>query len=101
MHNGGSSWIATMTISVTIDVAAQVWQATTTYSVGIINCLILGQKSAKTRGKFFKNSTLLQWTRFVLQSLCLPARPALLLLFELILVTKNWIKYDKMQEQEW
>ena len=89
-----------MTVCVTIDAAAQTQTWTQQFiaacGVGVINCLILDQKSDKTQGKFFENSILLRWTHFVQWSLHLTAKPASLLPFEVILVTKsqkNMAKY--------
>ena len=75
----------------TVDAVARTrtqW-AITACSADVIDYLILGQKSAKTLGKFFENSTLSRWTRFVQRSLHLPTRPASPLPFEVILVTKS------------
>ena len=73
MYDRRSSWQAIRMVPMTIDAAAVfmtvdaaartqawTWQATATCSVGVIDCLILSQKSVKTQEKFFKNPILLR-----------------------------------------
>ena len=81
----------------TVDAAAWTCSTTGTRSVAGIDSLILGQKSAKTRGKFFKNPTISMAACLIQLLWHQPARSMSASLFEAIQSTKFWAKMEKQR----